>query len=100
MREKNSGTRELADSILSIHNILIHPLWESSSTEAIIHGVSKGIGISILPLQLVQDYINRNQVARITVDGLEFKRQYHIIYHKNKFLTPAALEFMKLCNPI
>lgn len=98
MREKNSGTRELAESILSLHNIAIRPLWESSSTEAIIHGVSKGIGISILPLQLVKDYIDKNQVARINVNGLKFNRQYHIIYHKDKFLTPASLEFMKLCN--
>lgn len=100
MREKNSGTRELAESILSLHNISLHPLWESSSTEAIIHGVTKGIGISILPLQLVQDYIIRNLVARLNVNGLIFNRQYHLIYHKNKFLTPASLEFMKLCNTI
>jgi len=100
MREKNSGTRELAESILSLHNISLTPLWESSSAEAIIQGVSKGIGISILPLQLVQDYIDTNQVARLNVNGLKFSRQYHIIYHKNKFLTPTALEFMKLCNII
>lgn len=98
MREKNSGTRELAESILSLHNITLNPLWESSSTEAIIQGVSKGLGISILPLQLVKDYIKRNQVVRLDVNGLTFKRKYHIIYHKNKFLTSAALEFMNLCS--
>ncbi len=100
MREKNSGTRELAESILSVHNISLNPLWESSSTEAIVHGVSRGIGISILPLQLVQEYIDSNLVARLYVNGLKFHRQYHIIYHKNKFLTSASLEFMKLCNGI
>lgn len=98
MREKNSGTRELAESILSLHNISIKPLWESSSTEAIIQGVSKGIGISILPLQLVNDYINKRQIARLNVNDVTFCRQYHIIYHKNKFLTPVSLEFMKLCH--
>jgi DNA-binding transcriptional LysR family regulator len=100
MREKNSGTREMAESILSLHNITLAPLWESSSTEAIINGVSKGIGISILPLQLTQAYLAKNQVARLNVNSLKFDRKYHIIYHKNKFLTPAALEFMKLCNTI
>lgn len=100
MREKNSGTRELAEAILSLHNISLHPLWESSSTEAIVQGVSKGIGISILPLQLVKDYIERKKIARLHVTGLKFNRQYHIIYHKNKFLTPASLEFIKLCNDI
>jgi DNA-binding transcriptional LysR family regulator len=98
MREKNSGTRELAESILSLHNISLKPIWESTSTEAIIHGVSKGIGISILPLQLVQEYINRGEIAKLEVNGLTFNRQYRIIYHKNKFLTPASLAFINLCS--
>ena len=97
MRERNSGTRELAESILLLHNISINPIWESSSTEAIINGVSKGIGISILPQQLVQESIERNQIRKLEVNGLEFNRQYHIIYHKNKYLTGAALAFIKLC---
>jgi len=97
MRERNSGTRELAESILLLHNISLNPIWESSSTEAIIHGVSKGIGISILPLQLVQDFIGRNQIKKLEVSGLKFNRQFHIIYHKNKFLTPASLDFINLC---
>jgi len=98
MREKNSGTRELAESILLLHNISLNPIWESSSTEAIINGVSQGIGISILPLQLVQDFIDRNKICKLEVHGLKFNRQYHIIYHKNKFLTPPSLEFIRLCS--
>lgn len=99
MREKNSGTRELAESILSLHNICLNPIWESSSTEAIIQGVSKGIGISILPLRLVQDYITRNEVAKLNISNVKFDRQYHIIYHRKKYLSQAAMEFMKLCTP-
>lgn len=98
MREKNSGTRELAESILSLHGIFLQPLWESSSTEAIINGVAKNIGISILPLQLVQEPLRQNKIIRLKINDLSFDRQYHIIYHKNKFLSPAALAFMKLCH--
>jgi len=98
MRERNSGTRELAESILLLHNISLNPIWESSSTEAIINGVSKGIGISILPLQLVKEAIERNQIKKLEINGLEFKRQYHIIYHKNKYLTGVALAFITLCK--
>lgn len=100
MREKNSGTRELAESILSLHNIDLHPVWESSSTDAIIHGVLRGIGISVLPLQLVKHYLESKQLCQLKVQGLNFSRQYHIIYHKNKFLTNAVLEFIKLCGTL
>ncbi len=95
MREKNSGTRELAESILSLHNISIKPIWESTSTEAILLGVSAGLGISILPLRLAQDYLDRKLVSRLEIDCLTFERQYHIIYHKNKYLTAAAKDFIE-----
>lgn len=98
MREKNSGTRELAESILSMNGISLHPIWESSSTEAIINGVAKDIGISILPLQLIEEYLKQKKVVRLNVANLKFDRQYHIIYHKSKYLSPAVLAFMKLCH--
>lgn len=98
MREKNSGTRELAESILTLNDISLHPLWESSSTEAIINGVSKDIGISILPLQLTEEYIKQKKVLGLHLVNANLDRQYHIIYHKNKYLSPTVLAFMQLCH--
>lgn len=97
MREKNSGTRETVDALFALHYSPITPIWESTSTEAIIHAVAKGIGISILPLKLVQESINRGEISKLKVESLKLYRQFHIIYHKNKYLTPAALSFMNLC---
>jgi len=98
MREKNSGTRELADSVLLLHGFSVLPIWESASTEAIISGVASGIGISILPLLLVQNYIEQGIICKLNVIDINLKRQFYIIYHKNKFLTPSSLEFLKLCR--
>lgn len=98
MREKSSGTRELAESILLLQGFSMIPIWESASTEAIINGVSQGIGISILPLRLVQDSIEEGKIKKLNVLDINFKRQFHIIYHRNKFLTPASVEFLKLCQ--
>lgn len=97
MREKNSGTRESVEALFALHNSFVTPIWESTSTEAIIHAVAKGIGISILPLKLVQDSIDCGKICKLNVTSLQFYRQFHIIYHKNKYLTPAALSFMNLC---
>lgn len=98
MREKNSGTRELAESILSLNGLSLHPLWESSSTEAIINGVAKDIGISILPLQLTEEYIKQQKVVQLNITNVIFDRKYHIIYHKNKYLSPAVAAFIELCH--
>ena len=98
MREKNSGTRELADSVLLLNGFSVLPIWESASTDAIISGVVSGIGISILPLLLVQNYIEEGVIGKLNVIDVNLKRQFYIIYHKNKFLTPSSLEFLKLCR--
>lgn len=98
MREKNSGTRELADSVLLLHGFSAIPIWESISTEAIINGVSNGLGIAILPLRLVQNFIKKGTISKLNVVDINLKRKFYIIYHKNKFLTSSSIEFLKLCT--
>lgn len=98
LREINSGTREVIESIFLLHNVSITPIWESSSTQAIINAVISGIGVSILPYRLVKLYIETNRITRLNIDNINFKRQLHIIYHKNKYLSTAANKFLELCN--
>lgn len=98
MRERNSGTREVAESILSTQGIVLNPAWESTSTEAIIHAVSKNLGISILPMALVQEYIDNGLVSRLNLKNISFIRDYHIIHHRNKYLTAPAKSFIELCT--
>lgn len=98
IREKNSGTREIAEQALRQHNFGIAPAWESTSTQAIVNAVAEGLGFSILPQVLMHSYKNQSRLKLLKVEGLSLKRQFLIIYHRNKFLTPAAKEFMNLCR--
>lgn len=98
IREKNSGTREIAEQVLRQHNCMVTPAWECTSTQAIINAVAEGLGFSVLPRELVQSYQNHDRLKCIKVEGLSFERQFLIIYHHNKFLTHAAKDFMDLCR--
>lgn len=98
MREKNSGTRELVESLFLLHDLSIVPIWESTSTAAIINGVADGIGISVLPRILVENYIKENRVKRLHIKDLDLQRQLNIIYHKKKYLTKASIEFIDMCT--
>ena len=64
LREKGSSTRELFDSILLSHQIEIQPIWESVSPQAIIKAVELGLGISILPYQLVKEELKNNKFSK------------------------------------
>lgn len=98
LREKGSGTRELVDSTFLTHEVGLTPLWESTSTQSLLNAVKAGLGLSILPLPLVEQELLAGRLARVAVEGADFKRRYSLIHHKNKYLTPSARAFMALCR--
>lgn len=98
MREKGSGGRELFDSTMLVHNIEITPAYESVSTQAIIRAVGAGLGITALPYLMVRKYLESKEIREITIDGISFCRDYYIIYHKNKFLSKSAKDFISICK--
>lgn len=98
LREPGSGTRELFDHVLASLEYTCTPSWESTSTEALINAAGSGLGVSIIPYMLTQDKINAGVVVEIQVKNLDFNRNFHVIYHKNKFLTNSAKEFIEMCT--
>lgn len=98
LREKGSGGRELFDSTMLLHGMEIRPIWESVSTQAIIRAVSLGLGLSVLPNLLVEKDLKAGNIEQIKVKNLSLKHRFHVIYHKNKFLTNSAKEFINLCK--
>lgn len=98
LREHGSGTREEFESAVAAAGICINPAWESMSTTALINAAIHGLGIAVLPRRMISGPLERGLVISLTVENLEFKRKFRIIYHKDKFLTPMAKKFMDLCR--
>lgn len=93
LREKGSGTRELFDSTLLTKGITITPDWESISTEAIVNAVSCGLGVSVLPIKLVEHDLSQKNLKQIHIRGLTFERYFYLIHHKDKHLSKPILAF-------
>lgn len=99
MREKGSAGREILDAYFSLRHISIRPLWESSSTQAIVRGVAEGLGVAVLPYLLVKKDIEEHIVKTIPFDR-PIRRKLNIIYHKTKYLTDNMQSFIELCQNI
>lgn len=95
-REKNSGTRELIESVFSQKDFFIEPIWESTSTAALINAVAQGIGISILPKKMLQDQLDRHKIFSFSIDGIDLSRNYYVIYQKKRFITAPVENFLSL----
>jgi len=98
MREQGSGGREIFEGILGVHGIEITPIWQSTSTQAIVRAVSKNLGISVLPYLLVKENIDRGEIVSVKMNDISLKRRFSIIHHKNKFLTNSAKDFIEMCK--
>ncbi|SCJ10506.1 CysJI operon transcriptional activator [uncultured Clostridium sp.] len=98
LREKGSAGREICDGLFATNGIEVNILWESTSTQAIVRAVRSGLGLSILPYLLVKESIERGEVKVIKIKDVSLKRNFSIIYHKNKFLTNSAKDFIEICK--
>lgn len=98
LREPGSAGREIFESIMTTHGIRISPAWESTSTHAIVNAVKVNLGISVLPYLLVEESLNRKEISQFQLKGITFKRSFRVIYHRNKFLTKSANDFIALCK--
>lgn len=47
---------------------------------------------------MIQGPLERGLVVTIGSDGMDFRRSFYIIHHKDKYLTPTAKAFLDLCR--
>lgn len=98
LREKGSGTREVFDRVIDQAGIHVVPAWEAMSTTALVNATINGLGISALPHRMVLPALKQGLICTVKVQDLVFSRNFYIIYHKDKFLTISAKQFISLCK--
>lgn len=98
LREPGSGTREVFDRTIAQAGLSITPIWEAMSTTALVNAVINGLGIAVLPHRMILPALRQGLIITVKVQELQFRRNFYITYHKNKFLTEAAKAFMELCR--
>ncbi|UHA73475.1 LysR family transcriptional regulator [Paenibacillus sp. 481] len=67
---------------------------EMTTMESIIHMVSKGVGVTILPKGYL-DYIDNPYIRTIPIQAPTLTTEIGLVYRKNKFLCAASRVFME-----
>ena len=98
LREKGSGTREVFEREIAQAGIHIIPAWEAMSTTALVNAVINGLGIAVLPHRMILPALRQGAICTVKVQDLNFCRNFHIIHHKDKFMTVSAKRFITLCR--
>lgn len=100
VREPGSGTRQAFEYAmrhvlprLEIRLVLEH-------TEAIKRAVEAGLGISCLSRLALKEAFRRGSLVEIPVNGLDFRRYFNFIWHRQKFHTSGMKKFIQLCREV
>ncbi len=97
LRESGSGTRELFENTMLARGIDMNIKGVCNNSETIKNAVIANMGVSVISKMIVKDELKMGKLFHIEIDDTEFKRQFNIIYHKNKYISKPIKDFWKLC---
>ena len=86
-REKGSGTRLTLEDSLQAAGIKadsVNVVAEVGSTEAVLASVEAGMGISLVSQWAVKKAENARKIKAMKVEGLEFKRNFYVVFPRQK----------------
>lgn len=95
MREKGSGTRELFEDFLAEKGIGIRAVCEANCPAAIRQMVLYGGCLTVISARLVEQELKDGSMCRIGGNAFTWKRDFCVVYHKNKFMTDVINDMVK-----
>lgn len=98
LREKGSATRDFFDGYLKQHGTELFPFIETSNPQAAINCTKEGLGITILPLSMVQENLQNNSLRMIDLNDIDLKRFYFIVSHKQKVFSNLQKNILSVCE--
>ncbi len=96
LTERNMSYRKHLDELMASRSLEIKPFLELSSVEMIKTLVERGLGMSFLPRYAVRDSIERGSLVKVSVPETHIEVWRQLIYHKNKWVSPAMRAMIKL----
>ncbi|WP_368490477.1 LysR family transcriptional regulator [Clostridium sp. BJN0013] len=94
IRERGSGTRRTFEDEMRENHLKWQISWTCNNTDTIKIAVAEGLGVSVISRCSVINELVLGTLCEIPVKGIKFKRQFKIIYHKNKYLTEIMKHFV------
>ncbi len=90
LREPGSGTRQMADQLLTSAGMDPQSALEFGSNETIKQAVMAGLGIALISSHTVAAELKDNRLATLNIDGLPDDRFWFIVRNEKKRLLPSS----------
>jgi len=100
LREPGSAAREMVDALLKVNGLTAAPVWESTSTHALLNAAACGLGVAVVPARLANRFAGRGGLVRLHTEGFSLRRDFKLIYPKKRRLTRAQTALIALCEAL
>ena len=96
LTEAGCSYRGKLDRALALGNIRPGNVTEFSSVEALKQCVTLGMGLGLLPAIVVARELRQKRLKALRWAGASLDISTHILWHKDKWISPAMAAFMEL----
>jgi DNA-binding transcriptional LysR family regulator len=96
LTEAGCGYRKKLDQLLALQGIRPGNVTEFSTVEAIRECVSMGMGLGLLPEVVIAGDIARKRVVALPWAGPDMVITTYVVWHKDKWISPALSAFVLL----
>ncbi len=96
MREKGSGTRAIFENIMLTHHIPFTTKWECCSRCAIVDAVRHNLGLGVLSVRCVQEYLENGQIVLCPVENVSMKRYFYLCHNQSHPINSQMQDFIRM----
>ena len=96
LTEQGMSYRRLLDEWMAKNSLEIRPALETGRVDLICELVERGAGIGFLPDYATEEAVAQGRVVRLDADGFRPELWKQILYHREKWLTPAMQAVIQL----
>lgn len=95
LTEKGCSYRSVFESMFHKECLQPHLALEIGSIETIKNFVMNNLGITLLPIMTVENELSKGNLVKLDLVDYDFNMRTQILYHRNKWLTPAMDAFIE-----
>ncbi len=100
LTSQGCSLRSLFQNILRDADTEFKVMMDSGSIQTIKQFVRAGLGITLLPLYVVAEELEENQLVKLNWGGTDLFLTAQIVRHKDKWISPPVRAFLEICNEV
>jgi DNA-binding transcriptional LysR family regulator len=94
--KRGSGTYRIVEALLAKEGVRPAGVMELGTTEAVKQAVAADLGVSLLSRHVLELHLASGAITAVKFAGGEPSRELYFVYHKDRYLSPAARAFVEM----